>query len=937
MHRFNLLFWVLMLSGFTALQAQNTVTGTVTDNSGETLIGASVFVEGTTTGTVTGIDGDFSLTIPGNAENLMVTYTGFETQRIPLVQGQTVYDIVLSEGVNLQEIVVSGQGVGIERKRLTTTVDVITSEQLELAPVTQLDQILQSRIPGAQIRLSSGQPGTASIIRNRGPLSANGSSTPVIIIDGVRVDNLNSNASLSLDTGGASSSALADIPVESIARVEFIRGGAATTLYGADAANGVIQIFTKKGTAGQARLSGGVLVGSMVGEEKFLRFEETADILFEPGLVQQYRLGVDGGSDKATYNFSGSFYDDDGFNDINSQRRINARFGASAKLNSKLEYNGSAAFSSNYFTRDYNANTSFARFGGIEGGNYGLINEASAGRIDTITQELRLAGELTDITEAVRRFQTSQQLTYKPFRGFTSRLILGLDSRRSRQDEIATNALLISKGAVAEGTADQGSITRATRDFVTFTSDLALGYEFDAGDFTFTTSAGAQLFRNQDEQLLLGGTNLVEGSTSFNNTAERTTTEFFRAIAFGGFYLAENIGYKNKLFLDLGTRWDFNSAFGDDIGLINLKRIGLRYSLTDEAFMQTGSISNIVTRASFRANYGEASNFPTPFARDQVFNSNAYFGLPAYTFGNPGNSELGPEIVKSLEFGGDFSFLRGRIGVNVTYYNTITEDAIFTPAGLPSSGQLAQEANVGEIENKGWEFETNFSIVETKDVDFTVSASLTTNENTVTDAGGSPEFSVGGFTFLGSFVAEGQPLGYLRGALATIDENGEFSAKSNSYLGKPNPDGYGTVGFNLRYKRFNLFASSDYQYGAQGVAVDDVLRYFSGVEDEGRIPEEAAAQAGSFFDLAGYWVEDTDFLKVRNVGLSYNVPVENSTFSYLKIGFNMRNPFIFASSSFDPEVTGAGIGSQGGFAAGGFGYGTESAPKQYLFSIDFGF
>ncbi|NJO87098.1 MAG: TonB-dependent receptor plug domain-containing protein, partial [Lewinella sp.] len=347
MNQLRLLLWCLLFYGVSALQAQ-TISGTVTDESGEPLIGATVLVAGTTTGTVTDIDGAFSLNLPASAKVLIITYTGFETINVPVEAARTTYDIVLAQGINLSEIVVSGQGVGIDRKRLTSTVDVISSEEIEMAPVTQLDQILQSRLPGAQIRQSSGQAGTASIIRNRGPLTANGSTTPVIIIDGVRVDNLNSNPQLNVGTGGASSSALADIPVEAIERVEFIRGGAATTLYGADAANGVLQIFTKRGTVGQATLSGGLLLGSMVGETRFLRFQETADILFRPGLVQQYRLGVNGGNDKVTYNFAGSFYEDDGFMDIQTQRRVSGRFGVQAELSSKLIYSGSAAFTSNF-------------------------------------------------------------------------------------------------------------------------------------------------------------------------------------------------------------------------------------------------------------------------------------------------------------------------------------------------------------------------------------------------------------------------------------------------------------------------------------------------------------------------------------------------------------------------------------------------------------
>ncbi len=942
MKKITLLLSLLFVVGGTLL-AQRTVTGSVTDTEGTPLIGASILVQGTSSGTVTDFDGNFSIkNVPATATTLVVSYTGYATNNVDITNDDAI-DIVLEDNaIGLTEIVVSGQGVGIERKRLTTTVDVISSEQLELAPITQLDQVLQSRLPGAQIRLSSGQPGTASIIRNRGPITANGSSTPVIIIDGVRVDNLNSNPQLGLNTGGASSSALADIPIESIDRVEFIRGGAATTLYGADAANGVLQIFTKKGTSGSARLTGGAIVGTMVGETRFLRFDQTADAIFEPGLVQQYRVGVDGGGDQATYNFSGSFYDDDGFNDLNEQRRISARFGTHANIGKNISYDGSASFTSNYFTRDYNANTSFSRFSNLESGDYGDLGLLSGAGLDSIRTQLLEEGSLTDITEAVRRFQTSQTLTYKPFDGFTSRIIVGLDSRRSRQEEIATNALYISKGLVAPGTSNRGTIDRSTRDFIALTADLALGYEVQVGkDFSFNTQVGTQVFRNQDEQLLLSGSNLIEGSVSLNNTAEITTQDYFEAITFGGFYVAENVGFKDKLFLDLGLRWDFNSAFGESIGLVNLKRIGIRYSLTDEPFMQEGNIANILTRFSLRANYGEASNFPTAFARDQVFNSQSFFGVPAYNFGNPGNSDLGPEIVKSYEFGGDFSFLKGRVGGSVTYYNSTTENAIFTPPSVPSSGQLAQEANVGEIENTGFEFEAYVNVIERKDFSLSFNASLVTNENVVTSSGGAPEFNVGGFQFLGSFVKEGLPLGYFRGTRASTDAAGDIVLERNAVLGKPNPDGYGTVGVNLTYKRFTVFGSSDYQYGAQGVAVDDVLRFFNSVEDEGRFPEDIQPFADdptfSFANLANFWVENTDFIKVRNLGISYRVPTAGSPFSYLKVGFNARNPFVFGSSRFDPEVTGAGIGAQNGFGAGGFGFATESAPRQYLLSIDFGF
>ncbi len=227
------------------------------------------------------------------------------------------------------------------------------------------------------------------------------------------------------------------------------------------------------------------------------------------------------------------------------------------------------------------------------------------------------------------------------------------------------------------------------------------------------------------------------------------------------------------------------------------------------------------------------------------------------------------------------------------------------------------------------------AIIEKQDFYLDVNASLTTNKNEVVDAGGAPQFGVGGFSFLGSSIKEGEPLGFLRGNRGFFNADGEFEVENDAVLGNPTPDGYGTFGINLGYKRISFFASADYQYGAQGVAVDDVLRFFGGAADEGRIPE--GAPTDNFFNLSNFWVEDTDFLKVRNLGIQYSVPTDNLPFSRLRVGFTARNPLVFATSSFDPEITGSGIAAQNGFAAGGFGYGTESAPEQYLFNIDFSF
>lgn len=180
---------------------QKTITGTITDESGLPLPGATVVIENTTRGVSSDFDGNFSIEA-NEGDTLLVTYVGYAERRVS-IGSQDNYLINMSPSNELEEIIVTGQGSGIERRKLSTTVDVLLEKDIDKLPATQIDQLLQSSTPSAQIRLSSGQPGTASIIRTRGPISAATSSTPIVIVDGIRVDNLNSNPDRGIATGGA--------------------------------------------------------------------------------------------------------------------------------------------------------------------------------------------------------------------------------------------------------------------------------------------------------------------------------------------------------------------------------------------------------------------------------------------------------------------------------------------------------------------------------------------------------------------------------------------------------------------------------------------------------------------------------------------------------------------------------------------------------------
>lgn len=938
MKKLLLTFTVAFLWIGSMLAQGQTVTGrVVSEDEPDGLPGVNVSVKGTTVGTVTNIDGSYSIALPQGADVLVFSYVGFAPQEIA-INNRSVINVTLQVDVRLlTEIVITGQGEGIEKRRLPITVDRMTEEDIYKVPVVQLDQILRSNMPSAQIRLSSGQPGTAALIRSRGPVSAAVGTTPVIYVDGVRVDNLNSAAELSLGTGGAQSSAIADIPVENIESIEYVKGGAATTLYGADAANGVIQIFTKKGKAGQARVNFETQLGSQVGTRDYLFYQETADIIFKPGLQQSYRLGVDGGTENLTYSFSGNLYGDEGFRYGLSQTRRNFRGGLTAKVNDWITYSTTAGFSSNEFTRDYNANSSFSEFGNLETfSRWGDLTTKSPRELDSISTVVRRIIDLTNISERVRRFQNSHQFNFKISEEVSARALFGIDSRSSRQRDITTNEQLIVRGFAPAGTTDRGTIDVFERNFFTLTGELNLTWQKELENFSFLTLAGGQFFRNQDEQILIEATNVTEGSISINNAGEKSVEDFLSAVTNYGFFIKENIGIRDKIFVEGGLRADGNTAFGSDIGLQIFPTVGIAYNLSDEEFFYNNLPANTISNLKLRANYGVAGNFPRPFANDRLINTNTYLGVPSYTFGNPGDPTLKPERTATTEFGIDVGFINNRVRLEATRYHSLTKDALFNAPFAPSFGLGNQLRNIGEIENKGWELGANFIVVETNDWNVSFSASYNTVQNIVLSSGGAPEFNVGGFTFLGSFVKEGEPLGYFRANRPVLDEGGNVTEiETNASVGSPIAPHFGSFTLNTTYKRLNLFVTGDYQSGGYTVAVDDVLRYFGGASTV--IPE--SLMHINYFDLAALWVQSSDYLKIRNIAVSYDVPTSflGNAVQRLSVGFNVTNPINFFKADVDPEVSGAGFGTQNSFGGGGFGFGTESLPRTYLGTVRISF
>ncbi|MEQ6166812.1 TonB-dependent receptor [Ekhidna sp. MALMAid0563] len=929
-------------------QAQRTVSGRVTDDVGEGLPGVNVVIKGTTTGTTTDIDGNYRLQV-NDGDVLVYSFVGFEAQEIN-TGTRSVIDVTMGGATELQEVVVLGLGGEVDRRKLATTVDRVSAEDLASTPIVRIDQLLQSKLPNTQILQSTGAPGGTSIIRSRGVNSALLGQQPVIYIDGVRVDNLNTSPGLSAATGGQQNSSLADIPVDQIKDITFLKGGAATTLYGSDAANGVLLITTNKGQANQTIVTYEAQLGAIQGTtDYFIYGDLIKDVAFKTGFLNSHRIGFSGGNQSVTYNFFAKYRDDESFVEGLGETRYSIGGGYQATINDKLIYQGSFSYLRNEYTLLNNANSSFDRIFGIDqgaiGSAFGLSTndpaEWTPEDIELTRQLVSDVNRLSDISNNVSRFTNSHKFSYSPIANLAIDATIGFDYRFSRNENIQTNEFLVAQGAVAPGTTDQGSISRSDRSFLGTTGTLSIKYDAEINDFTFTTIAGGQFFRTSDNQTQIITSNQAETSTSVNISAEQTVADFQSSVANWGFFLQETIGFKDKVYLDLGFRNDRNTAFGEDVISEFYPKAGISYVISEEPFWS--GASNIVNSLKVRASYGEAGNFPPPFTRDAQLNANAFNGQLAFQPGQPGEPSLGPERLKTTEFGADLGFLSDKISVGVTVWKSITEDAIFTAPYAPSTGTENQPRNLGEIENNGVEITSSFSIINNSDWTLSFNASANLQDNKVVSSGGSPEFNIGGFTFLGPFVKEGLPVGYLRGSQPTFDESGNLSSvEQNANLGTPIPEVYGSLGLNASYKKLSIYISGDYQKGASGVNTDEVLRFFRGLDDD-RIPE--ASKGESFFDLAGVWVEDTDFLKIRNITLTYDLSDVLSNVALIKggtVSFSALNPFNFYSSVFDPELTGAGARgtlpgtntvTQNNVTVGAFGYGTFSAPRQYVGTV----
>jgi TonB-dependent starch-binding outer membrane protein SusC len=959
-----LLASLLLLGAGGELAAQTgTIQGTIIDaQSGRALVGTQVSIPGTQRGVVAGAQGRYVLeNVPAGEVTLRFQIIGYELvdRTVTIQAGATVtLDVQLrTRALAMDELVVTGVGQATARRQLSTSVAVLGEQAIAEAPVQSIDQLLQGRVAGSTVSAVSAQPGTGSQISFRGVSSVFGSQTPVIYIDGVRVDN---SAATAPGTGGEQSSALADLLTTDIERIEVTRGGPASTLYGSDAATGVIQIFTKRGRPGAPRITARIEQGFDAPDLKYIldageiypsRVESgelPADFLarsfFQTGWVQNYSLGVSGGSDNVTFNVSGRVQDAEGIQPRNESNLISTRGSLQASLTERSRLQFSGSYTRSNYGRLYNGTAIADPLTALEVGDALFFTGAST------VQEATEIFLLADIEELVERTGFSGGYIFEGSDLFGFRATLGVDRRASEQTQFQPIGFTPDN--------EEGSLQRFQRNFTSATVDAAASINWPSTEnLRSTFTVGAQGFRDNEYRIFGSGVGFaLPGSKDFDDAATITAGESRSQVFTGGIYLDENLAIRDRVFLNLGVRFDAGTSFGDEVDFATYPKAGIAWDVGRESFMQDLA-GRWVTEFRLRSAYGETGKFPPPFLRDRTFGATSFREESAPRFSNPGNPDLRPEVTKTFEVGFEAAFLDDRIGVDFTWYDASTEDALFFVPEQPVTGQGTQIRNVGEISNRGIEVDVSALLVNRANFSWQVGATFQTVDNEVVSMGGAAPF----FVEPQKRVVEGKVVGAWF-VTTPFDSNGDgnLNASEQRFIRDcddckaygPTPTRSGGVSTRISVGPSLTFsARGDWAAGHKVMDFGSVWSTFNGIfrreiREEGYvypIRYNAQGQPGNPYAQSAArseFIYDGDWFKLREISARYAISGDLASRVGAQGGaafFSLRNAWIWSKNPLiDPELSGLNP-SGGGLALGGESSITMSPPRSFRFGLEFTF
>lgn len=906
-----------------SVQAQDTeITGTVTSaDDGAPLPGVNILVQGTTTGTTTGSDGNYMITVPASADTLVFSFIGYQTQRVP-IDGRSVIDVTMSsQAFTVDDVVVTAFGLEREQKSLTYSTEGVDNEQLTEARELNVVNSLSGQVAGIQInQASTGVGGSARVIL-RGNRSITGSSQPLYVVDGVPIRD-----------------EISDLNPDDIESINVLKGPNAAALYGAEAQNGAIVITTKKGERGAINVSmssnfmfrdpmvqydyqnqygqgsGGVydprsefnwgppLDGRMVnfwspdpemsGEQyAFLPQEGNVDDVFRRGYNSSSNISASVGGESTQTVFSYTYTNAAGIVPNNDLERHNVSVRVTSQLTDNLDLDAKLSYMRQNIDNQLPTGESFANpsrhayrmprnIRTSDAENFEYINAQGLNRQNFWNPGSN--GGANPYWTINRNINDNQRerviamssLTYD----FTDNLSLMVRASYDGEADQSETKWYNDSYIIA----DNGQYSLSKSNAFEWNGDFLLSYNRDLTDeWYIQANVGGNIKqeRNTDLSSNTGTALTVPNFFTISNTQNVVSTQSVGSPRdVQSLYAFGQIGWKNAVFLDITGRNDWSSTLPADSRSYFYPSVGLSTVLSD----LIPEFPDAFSYAQLRASWARVGNSAPPFQlqRTASITSGGNNGFLQLSSTLP-NEELKPEETESIELGIDVRFFEGRLGLDVTGYKTNTRNQLFTVALPVGSGASQFFTNGGNVSNKGIEVLLKTTPVQTPDMNWNFNVNWSTNENMVESISDERPSLTIAQDFLREFrIEEGEPFGqvYSRGyqrdeqGRVVIDSNGMpmITDGLNVAVANFNPDWQGGIRNTFLYKNYSLSFLIEHRQGGSIASLTTAVLFADGLTKQTLQGRDGGLVFGDNF-MSG---EDA----VLEDGSPNDIPIDAETF-----------------------------------------------------------
>jgi TonB-linked SusC/RagA family outer membrane protein len=976
------------VSSLSAAIQQLKITGTVTDENGKPLPGATVQIEGTSIGVLTDGNGKYSIDIKNTSAVLVFSFVGYNIQKVPL-NGRTTIDLQMLPNLKqLEEVVVVGYGTQMKRD-VTGATSSIKADVIASRPITQVDQALQGTTPGVSVQSNSGQPGMGASVRIRGINSITGSNEPLYVIDGYVGGNISS------------------IAPEDIESIEVLKDASSTAIYGSRGSNGVVMITTKRGAEGKLRVDFNAW-GSSASMPRYLSLMNAYDFAtvkneISPGTfsatqlsgfqtnpgtnwqkeitrtayVQNYQLTLSGGNANVKYLVAGGYLDQPGIL-INqgykkADMRANIDVKASDNLDIKFNLSGYQGKSHNtsYAGDAYDPMSLAASWDPTSpvrdaNGNYIYHSAFGNDQINPVPQAMNQA-----VDNTTNDYTATGMLNWKIIKGLT------FTTTGSLEGQFTYNPSVFNKfTASGFGNGDNASVTNSK--YSVFQNSNYFTYNNTFGDHTITLTALYEQQSRQNTSVTARANNLSSYNDGYYNLglgAAQITTSDYWADQLQSYMGRLNYAYRDKYLLTASIRDDGSSHLTQKYS--TFPSVALGWVISKENFLKDSqAISNLKIRASYGQTGNQAVN---PYATIPGIGVNSPY---AFIGGPIVSTPLGTGVSKNLKWetstqydaGLDAAFLKGRLTLTVDWYTKKITNLLYNVNAPGYNGGGSYAANIGSLSNKGLEFTLGGTPVSDNAVKWTTYLTLSFNTNKILDLGGNDNIQVSGigqqqgglsllkvgdpigeffgYEFLGTWktseASEAAKFGLKPGDAKYMDVNGDnkYSAADEMPIGNALPK-Y-TFGFTNEVSFANFSLNFMFQ-GMQGNKIFSTLipeTYGSAADARDATSTDAlnmwtAAKETDFPVLnstsnvvnSSRYVFNASFIKLKNISLSYTIPQRliKSFMSKLEVYISGQNVLcITPYKGFDPETTTAGAG---GVSIQGLETGSIPNPRTYTIGL----